>query len=181
MSTTVATLIKYAKQTGIDTCVEFSPELLVPEARIRDFCLENKCGNYGNNYMCPPYVGSLEEITDRFTMFRYGVLLQYSQLMDVENDEEGVKNAKITFHNKILRLEEFLRSERIEPVWGMIGGSCRLCEVCQAKIDKPCPFPDRARASLESLGVDVLALLDRLGLDSRFHHDRIIWTGCLLF
>jgi hypothetical protein len=35
--------------------------------------------------------------------------------------------------------------------------------------------------SLESIAVDVIALLDRFGLDSDFHPHRITWTGCILF
>jgi hypothetical protein len=36
-------------------------------------------------------------------------------------------------------------------------------------------------ASLESLGVDVVSLLDRFGLDSAFHPDTVTWTGCILY
>ncbi|MGB3129188.1 MAG: DUF2284 domain-containing protein, partial [Dehalococcoidia bacterium] len=66
-------------------------------------------------------------------------------------------------------------------VWGMIGGSCALCEVCRVKFDEACPFPDEARTSLESIAVDVLALLDIFDLDNEFCPDRITWTGCILF
>ncbi len=173
-------ILEFARQLGIETCVEFSPRLLVPEQRIRDLCFENKCGNYRSNYMCPPNVGSLEEIKARLSEFRRGVLLQYSKPLDVRNDNEGVKRAKVEFHHKILRLEESLRNQGIERVWGMIGGSCELCEPCRAKFGEPCPYPDKARMSLEAISVDVLALLDRFGLDNKFHPDRITWTGCIL-
>jgi len=66
-------------------------------------------------------------------------------------------------------------------VWGMVGGSCELCQPCRAAIGEPCPKPEKARMSLESIAVDVIALLDRFGLDSDFHPHRITWTGCILF
>ena len=181
MHTPLMSILEFARQLGIETCVEFSPRLLVPEQRIRDLCSENKCGNYRSNYMCPPHVGSLEEIKARLSEFRRGLLLQYSKLLHVRNDYEGVKRTKVEFHHKILRLEESLRNQGIEPVWGMIGGSCELCEPCRAKFGEPCPYPDEARMSLESISIDVLALLDRFGLDNKFHPDRITWTGCILF
>jgi predicted metal-binding protein len=181
MDELVAGMLKSARELGIETCVEFEAALLVPEERIREYCYENKCGNYRNNYMCPPHVGSIEEIRARLSTFRRGVLLQYSKPVDVRNDIVGVRQTRVDFHRKILRLEAFLKEEGVDGVWGMIGGSCALCEVCKAKLDEPCPFPDEARASLESIGIDVLALLERFGLDNKFRPDRITWTGCILF
>ena len=174
-------MLKSARESGIETCVEFEADLLVPEERIREYCYENKCGNYRNNYMCPPHVGSIEEIRARLSAFRRGVLLQYSKPVDVRNDIVGVRQTKVDFHRKILRLEAVLKEEGVDGVWGMIGGSCALCEVCKAEFDEPCPFPDQARTSLESIAINVLALLDRFDLDNEFHPDRITWTGCILF
>jgi len=174
-------ICKRAGQLGIETCLEFKAGLLVPEQRIRDFCVENKCGNYCNHFMCPPRVGSLEEIETRLEPFQRGILLQYSKLLDVRNDNEGLKQTKVDFHCKILRLEELLRSEGINNLWGMIGGTCELCEVCGARLDEPCPYPDKARTSMESIAIDVLGFLDKFGLDNKFCPDRITWTGCILF
>jgi hypothetical protein len=35
--------------------------------------------------------------------------------------------------------------------------------------------------SLESIAVDVMALLERLGIEGEFRPDRIKWTGCVMF
>jgi predicted metal-binding protein len=171
---------EFARQLGIDICLEFGSEILAPEERIRAFCLENKCGEYGSNYMCPPYVGSLDGIRIKLKEFQRGVLLQYARSLDVRGDREGVRQTKIDFHNKILRIEEFLRERGINQVWGMIGGSCGLCDVCRAKVDEPCLYPDEARTSLEAIAVDVIRLLNKFCLDSEFRPDKIAWTGCIL-
>jgi predicted metal-binding protein len=170
----------FARQLGIETCFEFEARMLVPQRRIRGFCAANKCGNYGDNYLCPPYIGSLREIKARLKTFRRGVLLWYLVSLDVSNDREGVERTKVAFHNKILQLEDFFENEKITPKLGMIGGSCGLCPVCLAKFGQPCRYPDRARASLESMGIDVQAFLAEFGLDNRFHPDRITWSGCIL-
>ena len=172
---------KFARQLGIETWLEFNPELLVPEQRIRDLCFENKCNNYSTHYMCPPYVGSLEELEARIRKFQRAALLQYSKSLDVRNDREELRQSRVDFHNKILRMEEFLENEGMEHIWGMMGGSCALCTPCAAKLGKPCPYPDKARASLESIAIDVLSLLDKFGLDNSFYPDKITWTGCILF
>jgi predicted metal-binding protein len=169
-----------ASNLGIGICVEFGSALLVPEERIRALCFEDKCGNYGKNYMCPPYAGSLEEIRIKLGDFRRGLLLQYSKEIDVKGNKKGVIQTRLDFHNKILRMEELLREKGISRIWSMIGGTCGLCGVCKAIGNEPCPYPDKARTSLEAIAIDVLELLDRLGLDSKFHANKIVWTGCLL-
>jgi hypothetical protein len=35
--------------------------------------------------------------------------------------------------------------------------------------------------SLESIAIDVMALLERLGIEVEFRPDRIKWMGCMLF
>ncbi len=174
-------LCEFAKQLGIENLNEFTPDTLIPEQRIRDFCCEDKCGNYGNNYMCPPYIGSLNEIKVKLGRFKHGFLFQYSQNIEVQNDRQGVIQTKKDFHGKILQMEEFLREKGIDRVWGMIGGSCNLCDVCKVKSHEPCLHPEKARTSLEAIGIDVLALLDKFGLDNKFYTDKIIWTGCVIF
>ena len=173
--------VEFARHLGIETCLEFDPAIIVPEQQIRALCQQNICGNYGNNYTCPPYVGTLEEINIKLRQFQRGLLLQYTKDIDVKGNREGVLQTRIGFHNRILQIEEFLRIKGIDPVWGMIGGNCGLCDSCKAKSNEPCPYPDKARMSLEAIAVDVVGLLGRLGLDSEFHSDKITWTGCILF
>lgn len=173
--------VEFTHRLGIDTCLEFAPQIMIPEERIRGFCRENKCGHYGNSYMCPPYVGSLEEIKVRLKRFRRGLLLQYVKDIDVRGDKEGVRRTKIDFHRKILQMEKFLKKEGIDEMWGIIGGNCELCDICGAKNNEPCLYPDKARTSLEGIGIDVLGLLDTFNLDTNFYTDKIMWTGCILF
>ncbi len=173
-------LSQLARQLGIETCLEINSEILVPEERIRDLCLENKCGNYGVNYMCPPCIGSLADIDNKLKNYSHGLLLQYTRTLDVKGDIEALRETKIDFHHKILELEDFLYTKGFSEVWGLIGGSCELCHPCGARTNRPCPYSEQARPSLEALGIDVLGLLDSLGLDRAFHSERITWTGCLL-
>ena len=172
---------RQAGQLGLGVALEFDPQLLAPEERIRGFCLENKCGNYLGNYACPPYCGSLEEVSERFKRYKRGVLLRYTKHLEVRKGNKEVRESKIEFHERVLELEELLRSQGIGQMWGMSGGSCGLCEVCQAKLGEPCIYPDKVRTTLEALGVDVMSLLSKLGQDNRFYPDKITWTGCILF
>lgn len=173
--------VEQARKLGFSLCLEFDPGLLVPEERIRRYCIENRCGCHDANHMCPPRVGSLEEVEAVLQDFTKGVLLQYSRKVEVANDREGVIRTKLEFHRLVLRLERRLERRGMTGLWGLIGGNCELCRTCTALEDKPCRHPEKARPSLEAIGVDVVGLLEKLGLDGQFHPDRITWTGCVLF
>jgi len=172
---------EFANQLGLETCLEFDPRLMVPEERIRAFCLENKCGNHGGNYTCPPYTGSIDEIKEKLESFQHGLLLQYSRYVDVKGDRKGVIRTRTDFHSCVLHMEEMLGASGIDHMWGMIGGNCGLCAVCKARSKEPCLYPEKARISMEAAAIDVLGLLEKLNLDNRFHADKITWTGCILF
>ena len=174
-------VLEQARKLEFDLCLDFDPALLVPEERIRAYCIENRCGSYNSNHMCPPRVGSLEDMEAVLGQFTKGVLLQYSRRMEVANDREGVIQTKMDFHRLVLRLERRLNRRGVTGLWGLIGGNCELCRTCAAVEGKPCRHPEKARTSLEAIGVDVVGLLGKLGLDGGFHPDRITWTGCVLF
>ena len=181
MNTISKEAIKRAKQLGIVTSVEFDTSLLVPQQSIRAYCVENKCGEYNNHYMCPPHSGTVEENAAMLRQYRNGILFQYEKPLDVANDAEGLAQSKLEFHSKILELEKLIRDSGASPVLGIIGGSCELCSMCKATTGEPCLHPEDARTSLEAMAIDVMALLKHLGLESEFRPDHIKWTGCVLF
>ncbi len=171
----------YAREIGIGTCIEFGLALLVPEDRIRAYCRADECGNYGKNYMCPPHIGTLEEISAKLKNYDKGYLFQYEKELDVKNDLPGLLQTRDDFHRKILQVEDYLKAQGIREVWGFIGGNCGLCEPCRAVTGEPCLYPERARPSLESLAIDVQQFLARFELDLEFRPDRITWTGAVLY
>jgi predicted metal-binding protein len=181
MNTITKKAIARAKKLGIATAVEFDASLLIPQQKIRAYCVENKCGKYNKHYMCPPYSGTVEDNTAMLRHYRKGILFQYEKPLDVANDAAGLAQSKLDFHAKILELEKLIKDSGASPVLGIIGGSCELCDTCKAATNESCAHPEGARPSLESMAIDVMALLKHLGLESEFRPDRIKWTGAVLF
>ena len=101
--------------------------------------------------------------------------------MNLKKDWKKLIKSKDDFHKMILKIEDYAKKVGKEDVWGLIGGNCGLCETCAIQKDKPCRHSDKARMSLEAIGIDVVGLLEQQGLDSKFHQDRITWTGCVLY
>ncbi|MFH0729541.1 MAG: DUF2284 domain-containing protein [Pseudomonadota bacterium] len=172
---------RYIKGLGATYCQFISSGLLKPEERIRKYCLDNRCGLYGLHPMCPPRTGTITEIAKKFELFNTGILVQYSKRLDVKNDRAGLTATKRILHDIILETETFLGDKAgITTIFGMIGGDCELCEKCAGFEGEACLHPDRARPSLEALGVDVIGLLNALSLDGCFHDDKITWTAMVL-
>lgn len=181
MDNLVSSILKDAMGLGITTTLGINPRILAPKPWVRNFCYANKCGKYGKHYMCPPLIGSLEETDKRLRDFKQCILLQYSKKLSANQDLGEIEAIKTEFHLKILQLENLLLTNGALSAWGLMGGSCSLCPKCYAETDQPCLYPDRARPSPESMGIDIITLLNNLGIGSQFYTDRITWTGCLLF
>jgi predicted metal-binding protein len=172
---------EFVNHLGIQTCQEFNPEMLVPEERVRGYCTQNRCGNYGKSYTCPPHVPAIAEVKTRLQKYQHGILLRQTVNLNIKRDWKLMKQSMTDFHSKILEIEKFLKETGIKEVWGITAGTCALCEVCGARTGNPCVHPDEARSSIEAYGIDVAALMVKLGLDPQFHADKVIWTGCVLY
>ena len=173
--------IEYIQGLGAAHCQFVDARLLVAEERIRDYCREDKCGRYNKHLTCPPNTGTVEETSERLKAFKSGILVQYTQDVDVKNDKEGLKRTKLRLHRVVLQTEQYLKEQMgFENIWGMIGGNCDLCDECAGYRDEACEYPDEARASMEAFAIDVVGLLKKLNLDTEFRDDRVTWTGIVL-
>jgi predicted metal-binding protein len=69
----VELLTQYIHNLGAKQSVRLDSNQLVLRTQVRDACESNRCGQYGMNYMCPPYIGSFSEILERLSRFQRGV------------------------------------------------------------------------------------------------------------
>lgn len=175
-------ILKYLKGLGATHCQVISSHLLVPEERIRKYCYENKCGCYNKHLSCPPYTGTVSEVKKKLNAFKSGILIQYSQNLNVQNDKEGLKRTKLKLHNIVLEAETYGKENMgVNTIWGFIGGNCELCDECAGYRNEACTYPEKARVSMEAIAIDVVNLLRMLHLDTEFRNDKITWTGIVLF
>ncbi len=130
---------------------------------VRAACEKNDCGHYGKNYMCPPYLGSLEECGKMIYSYKKGIL--FSQVHFFKDRKEYKHyNDIIKGFTKIN--DKIHREIRGAGIDGSVlsSGSCTLCKTCALLEELPCRFPDDAKPSLEGCGVDVVQLSKTTGL-----------------
>ncbi len=155
--------------------VKFSLEL-------RQMCAQNYCGCYGKNWMCPPGVGPFEKLQKKVMEFKQGLVIQTVHQLEDSFDIEGMEQAKSnhndTFMSVLSMIKEEYSPQKLLP---LNVGACEICSKCAYIEGKECYFPDRAIASLESYGINVMALVSQCGFPYNNGANTVSYVGYILF
>ena len=158
---------------------------VIVDERVRLKCQVPICDSYGKNLMCPPYLPSVADFREALERYDRALLVQLS----VALHRKGKGRTKAVFDparvlHELINLGERLCFEAgYRFATGLIGGCCRLCEVCIVmEPEGHCRHPFRARPSMEAMGIDVIGTLENVGLPLlRFPvQDKVVWTGLIL-
>ena len=179
-------IISGLKERGASAVVPVNVADIAVDERVRLKCRVPLCDSYHKNLMCPPYVPTVAEFREALNRYSMAILIQVSAELEKpyanEPTEEVFVPAKklhelVNFGEK----EAFIAGFRFAA--GFIGGCCRLCDECVA-VDgsTKCRFPFKARPSMEAMGIDVMATVEKAGLsiDSFPITNRVTWTGLIL-
>lgn len=154
---------------------------IVLDASFRELCRNNMCGNYGKCWMCPPDVGEIDTLMERFGSFDWALVYQTVTSLEDSYDFEGMMAAA----EKHARLTEALMTvyprESFAKVWHLGAGGCHVCPVCAKREEQPCRYPERAVPSLEACGVNVSALAAAAGMNYINGTDTVTYFGAVLF
>ena len=172
-------LLELPAARAFDRIAVIPAQDLVPRPHVRGLCAADRCGEYGRHHLCPPAVGTLAQCAARLQAFHHAVLVQQGYAVEVA-DRPAAEATKRDLHERVLALETAARAALWPGAWALMAGSCNLCSPCTIVHGKACPYPGSARPSLESMGVDVIALVGPLGWPTAFRTDRIDWVGALL-
>ena len=153
-----------------DLTVECKPEL-------RAYCNPQQCPKHGQNWVCPPGCGTLDECREKARGFRNGILLQSIAKLDPPALPE-IYTQLNREHN--LRFKEFIESVKpgAAKLLPLTSGGCVFCEECG--YPEPCSKPDLKMESLSAFGIDVGALCEGAGLPYSFNPEIVYYTALLL-
>ena len=59
--------------------------------------------------------------------------------------------------------------------------ACAICQRCAILDNQPCRFPEKMHPCVESHGINVVPILEKLGLDFQFGANIVTWISLLLF
>ncbi len=145
----------------------------------RKLCETHSCGNYGNNYMCPPNAEPIDVLIQRIKRYEWVLVYQTVSALEDSYDFSGMMEAGKRHNILAQRLWDKAESLGMKALHLGAGG-CRLCEICAIKIGGPCRHPERAMSSLEVYGVDVAALAADAGMQYINGVDTVTYFGAIL-
>ncbi len=140
-------------------------------------CKMNYCGMYGKTWMCPPGVGTLDSLVEKYS--KYDNFFVFTTKHNIEDsfDIEGMGVAREE-HKK---LEEVAYNALKGEVFVLLSaGGCNICEKCTYP-DSPCRFPERSRPSMEACGINVLELSRDVGINYINGENTVTYFSLVLF
>ena len=156
-----------------------NPAKLEFSDRIRWIC-EHECPMYGKTWACPPAVGSVESCRGKCKSYvnclMISTIVEVADISDINatlatrGDHEAVTN----------QVRDLLRQQGVEP-YVLSTEACAECALCAYLDGEPCRFPDRMHPCVESHGINVLALLDEMGLAFQYGENVVTWFSLLFF
>ena len=146
--------------------------------RIRWIC-ENECPMYGKTWACPPGVGTVAQCSGKCAEFDSCLLIStITEVADITNMYETL--ATRPAHEELTsQVEEMMVEQGVKP-YILSTEACAICEKCTYP-DGPCRFPEKMHPCVESHGINILPLLENLGLPFQFGENVVTWVSLLFF
>ena len=174
-------LIDAAISSGAYKAEVVTADRLVLSHEFVDICKTNQCGKYGKCWMCPPAVGDIDEMMEKAGTFPNVLIYQYVGQLEDSFDIEGMEEAGKVHTVVSQKLNDLLPTLLHAEYLHLSKGGCGLCETCTIIENKPCRFPDKALASLESYGVDVYQSVKDTSLRYINGQNTVTYFGMVLF
>lgn len=165
-----------ALEAGASAAVIVPASEIVVDERVRLKCMVPRCIRAGETPNCPPSAPDLDLVRRALSRFTWAILFKCN-VGPIEDYAPGKGATKaeqrrvLSFHQKsgevTYALERQGYKDGYHLAMGFGGGSCKdyLCQglACQFLDSGRCRFPQRARPAMEAMGVDVVALTNKVG------------------
>lgn len=168
-----------ALQEGFDNAIFMDVEDFSFEPELRKYCEDNVCGNYNNNYACPPYCGTPAEMEKRARRYKRALILQTIHQVTAIKDIEQTKNVQKIHNQKTLELIGKIRGNH-EIGISIMAGPCTLCEQCSKRENKPCHLPETPASCLSAYCINAQKMAEHCKIPYRCDNNQIAFFSILL-
>lgn len=150
------------------------------DKKVKEYCCENVCGQYGKNYTCPPYAIDIEKFESKLAFYKKVVCISETTSFDAnENFLDSVRRAS-KLNSFVIGLEKEAQFYGFTNCLALTAGPCIICNPCKALTGDPCPYPELVRSSAEALGIDVFTTCETAGIEMVVPEGMIKWVVFLL-
>ncbi len=157
----------------------FKPDQLEYSNRIRYVC-QHDCPMYDKSWACPPAVGSVEECRERCLRWDDCLLIStITEVSDIANLEEtlSTREEHETITNQV---RDLMRQQGVNP-YVLSTESCAVCQRCAWLDGLPCRMPGKMHPCVESHGINLMPLIEELGLTFQYGENVVTWFSLLFF
>lgn len=157
----------------------FSPGELEFSQRIRWIC-QHECPMYGKSWACPPGVGSVSECREKCMSYENVLMIStITEVADIADIDATL--ATRPEHEKVTnQVRDMMRQQGVEP-YVLSTESCAECERCAILDGQPCRLPGRMHPCVESQGINILPLIEELGLTFQYGENVVTWFSLLFY
>lgn len=144
------------------------------DERVRLKCSIPLCPHYGKSAFCPPHGPPLEILREAFSRYRSALLFALDVIPSEHFSERAVQRTSAAEWSRrcfeiVGRIETLAFGSGYYLAMGFAQASCKiaLCgqEKCLVLGGGNCPYPLKARPSMEGVGIDVYGLATKVGWD----------------
>ena len=157
----------------------FDPKSLEFTSRVRWIC-QHECPMYGKSWACPPAVGTVEQCQRKCLGYENALLIStIVEVPDIANIDDTL--ATRPGHEAVTnQVRDFFREQGIEP-YVLSTESCAECDRCAYLDGQPCRKPERMHPCVESHGINILPIIEELGLCFQYGENVVTWFSLLLY
>lgn len=172
-------LLSAARAAGFDAAVIGTGEIVF-DPGFRVYCAENRCGQYGANWSCPPDCGEFETMREALLAFDHALVVHTVWSIDGYQDYEAIRAVKRRHNQAMLDLCARLRSGGTACRMG--GAShCTLCEPCARTLGEPCRDEENRFSCLSAYCIHVAKLAEAAGIDFFWSEQKMNLYGLIAF
>lgn len=141
------------------------------DERVRLKCAIPLCPYYNKSIHCPPHTPSIELMRKALSRYRHAIIFALDVIPVADFADRSKKQQSAKWSKKGLeivgRLETLALGRGYYLAVGYGQASCKkaLCgqETCLVLEGGKCPYPLKARPSMEAVGMDVYGLVTKVG------------------
>ena len=155
------------------------PRALEFSSRIRYIC-QAECPMYGKSWACPPATGEVDACKKRCDAYAQCLLIgTIVEISDISNIEEAL--ATRGDHEALTnQVADLMRQQGVQP-YILSTEACAVCDRCAWLDGQPCRFPEKMHPCVESHGINVIPVMESLGVPFISEETLVTWVSLLFF
>jgi len=142
--------------------------------KVRAFC-KKECSRYGTSWSCPPAIAHIDRC--KVKCLEFPKALVFSSLVDETDNKRTFLKARRKHGQIIRQITKFLSANGV-PNYALSTDECSLCEKCTYP-KKACVRSDMMIPCIESHGIVLIDLIEKLKMDYLFGDGMKIWFGII--